>query len=206
MRWAALVLAVGGSACASQPTTVENRTFFQTDEQLTHGSVEMPYPPLDLPAKPGAPGSAYKGVSILGGSVRFSRPVSWEIRRGSSEKGRRFIEYVSPHEYVFAVYERDDDKGSSWQDVLHQYEADATKVKVEWVGKAVPIAGYDTQGREYVVRRKVKGQRAPYENTSREFIFRGEHGFASVELVHQGQSDAAIEGELLRTVETLSVL
>jgi hypothetical protein len=185
---------------------VENRTFFQTDEQLTHGSVEMPYPPLDLPAQTGAPGSGYMGVSILGGSVRFSRPVSWQIRRGSSAQGRRFIEYISPHEYVFAVYERDDAKGSAWSDVLHQYEADATKANVEWVGKAVPIAGYDTQGREYILRRKVKGQRAPYVNTSREFLFRGEHGFASVELVHQGQSDAAIEGEILRTVATLSVL
>jgi len=204
---AALVLAIGIgigiSGCASRPVQ-ENHTFFQADELLARAIVETPYPALDLPAQAGAP--AYKGVAVLGGSVRFSRPTSWQIRRTGSAAHRRFIEYVSPHEYVFAVYERDDDAGTSWSDALKLYETDTKRPDVEFLGKAIPIAGYDTQGREYVLRRKVRGQRAPYTNTSREFIFRGKHAFASVELVHQGQSDASIEGELLRTVETLSVL
>jgi hypothetical protein len=200
----ALVVLLGTGACAARRTE-ENHTFFQTDE--TGGGAtpfEVAVPALDLPAQPG--GTIYVGVAVLGSSVRFSRPSNWRVRRASTAPGHRFIEYVSPHEYLFAVYERSDSTTcSSWSDVLPQYEDDAKK-HVEWEGKAIPIAGYDTQGREYVLRRKVRGQRAPYVNTSREFIFQGRHSYALVEFVHQGQSDASLEAELLKTVRSLSVL
>ncbi len=200
---ATLVAASGAFGCAAAPP-IENHTFFQSDEPVVGQSVlETPYAGLDQPAPPG--GVAYVGVSVLGGAVRFSRPASWHVRRGSSIAGRRFVEYVSPHEYLFAVYERPDSSGDSWTDVVRQYEAETPK-HVEWLGKAIPFAGFDTQGREYVLRRKVRGQRAPYENTSREFLFRGRHLFATVALVHQGLSDAAVEPEVLRTLQTLSVL
>jgi hypothetical protein len=200
----AFVLLAGTSACAKK-TTVENHVFFQTDAISPNKPFEVAFPPLDLAEQPGR--SAYVGVAVLGGSVRFSRPISWRIRRARNTLGFRFVEYSSPHEYLFALYERTDSTGSctSWSDVLPQYEDDAKKV-VDWWGKAIPIAGYDTQGREYVLRRKVSGQRAPYINTSREFIFHGAHSWVLVELVHQGRSPALVEKDVLRTIETLSVL
>jgi hypothetical protein len=196
----ALVL-LGALGCSQK--TIDNRVFFQPDEMTSHKPFEVAYPPLDLAAQPGR--TEYVGVSVLGSSVRLSRPIGWHIRRASNTPGFRFVEYVSPREYLFALYERFDSPGSAWSDVLPRYEDDAKKV-VDWEGKAIPTAGYDTQGREYVVRRKVKGQRAPYVNTSREFVFRGEHSFVLVEIEHQGRSDALVEGELLRTIQTLSVL
>jgi hypothetical protein len=201
---ASLLVLAGIGGCASAPP-VENHTFFQSDEPTTAGpnAFEVPFAALDLPAAAG--GSPYVGVTILGGAVRLSRPASWHVRRASSAPGRKFVEYVSPHEYLFAVYERPDSAGASWTDIEGAYEAETAK-HVEWLGKGIPIAGWDTQGREYVLRRKVKGQRAAYENTSREFLFRGRHSVATVALVHQGLSDAAIEPELLRTIQTLSVL
>jgi hypothetical protein len=197
--FAALVL--GGPACSHQRT--ETHVFFQNDEDFTHHPVEVPYPPLDRPAQAGV--EAYVGVTALG-IARFSRPVSWRIRRASLAVDHPFVEYVSNREYLFAIYRRSDDSGSSWSDAVSLYEDDAKKRNVEFLGKDVPTVGFDVQGREFVVRRTVKGQRVPYTNTSREFLFQGKHAFALVELVHQGLSDAAIEGELLRTFETFSVL
>ena len=199
----ALVITLGESACGV-PKGAETHTFFQNDEDLAVGRVELPFPPLDRPAE--ATRGAYIGVAVFGGAVRFSRPATWRIRRASTVKEHRYVEYVSPNEYLFAIYARSDDPGTSWTQVLLQYEGDAKTRAVEFVGKDIPTAGYDTQGREYVLKRKIKGQRAPYENTSREFIFRGKHAFALVELVHQGQSDASIEAEVLRVVESFSVL
>lgn len=200
----ALVLLACTSGCAKK-TAVENHVFFQPDALVPNKPFEVAFPPLDLPAQGGR--SAYVGVAVLGGSVRFSRPIAWRIRRASNTMGFRFVEYSSPREYLFAVYERSDSTGwcSSWSDVLPQYEEDAKKL-VDWEGKAIPIAGFDVQGREYVLRRKVKGQRAPYINTSREFIFHGAHSYVLVELVHEGRSPALVEEDVLRTIETLSVL
>jgi hypothetical protein len=204
-RWGSLLtllIVAGGSACAS-PTEGETHTFFQNDEDLSIGRIEVPFPPLNRPAQAGAP--AYVGVTALE-VVRFSRPETWHVRRASTLKDHRYVEYASPNEYLFAIYERPDSAGASWSDVLIQYEADAKTHGVEFVGRDIPTAGEDTQGREYVLKRKIKGQREPWESTSREFVFRGKHYFALVELVHQGQSDASIEREVLRAIQTLSVL
>jgi hypothetical protein len=197
-------LLAGATTACTNRKTIENHVFFQTDETASNKPFEVPYPPLDVAAESGG-GLAYIGVAVLGGTVRFSRPVSWRIRRASNAKDHRFIEYASPHEYLFSLYERSDSASSDWSDVLPLYEEDAKK-RVDWEGKAIPIAGYDTQGREYVLRRKVRGQRAPYINTSREFIFQGRHSFALVELVHQGRSDALVEADVMRSIQTLSVL
>jgi hypothetical protein len=198
-----LLASAGTSACKKAPST-ETHTFFQNEEDLVRNPVEIRYPPLDLAAAGDA--GAYIGVTTLGGGLRFSRPANWQVRRGSSAAEHRYVEYVSPNEYLFAIYQRSDSTCSSWGDVIALYEADAKKRGVEFQAKEIPTTGDDTQGREYIVRRKVKGQKAPYTNTSREFIFRGKHSYALVELVHQGESDAAVEGEVLRAIQTLRVL
>jgi hypothetical protein len=199
-----VLLNVSAAACASGKST-ETHTFFQNEEDLVKNPVEFPFPELDQPAANGL--GRYLGVTVLGGALHFSRPANWQIRRGSTAPEHRYVEYVSPSEFIFGVYQRSDSTSwcTSWSDVLSQYEADAKKRGVEFEGKAIPTVGDGTQGREYILRRKVKGQRAPYENTSREFIFQGKHSWALVEVVHQGHSNALIEGEVLRALERLSV-
>ena len=195
--------------CASGPpkSALENRTFYAYDDAPTSSGrnpFESPFPALDAKAKTGT--GAYVGVSILGGTVRLSRPTGWKIRRASLAEGRRYVEYVSPEEYLFAVYERDDRPGDAWSDVLGRYEEDAKAKGAELLGSRIPVATWNTQGREYVVKRTVRGQRAPYSNLSREFLLRGENRVDLVEIVHQGETPASITPELLRVMETLEVL
>jgi hypothetical protein len=208
-RLVPLVLASAVAGCASGPPPIalENRTFYQYDDQPTgsgRNAFERPYPPLDQKAAGASP--EYVGVAVLGGSVRISRPANWRIRRASLTAERRYIEYVSPNEYLFAIYERTDSPVDTWIDVLGRYEEDAQAKGVELLGKRVPLATWHTQGREYVVRRSVKGQRAPYANVSREVLLRSDHRVDLVEIVHQGESIGPVGGELLRVMETLEVL
>jgi hypothetical protein len=204
------MLLLGASAgCASGPPPValENRTFYQYDDQPSSSgksAFERPYPPLDRKAQDGAP--EYIGVTVLGGSVRLSRPANWRIRRASLTPERRYIEYVSPNEYLFAIYERNDSPADPWADILGRYEEDAKAKGAELLGARVPVATWNTQGRAYVVRRNVKGQRATYSNVSREVLLRSGHRIELVEVVHQGESVAPIGGELLRVMEMLEVL
>ena len=144
----------------------------------------------------------YVGVSILGGTVHFSRPKDWIIRRASLTPQKRFIEYISPRQFLFSVYERLDFPGDSWDTVLGRYEEDAKSKGAEVVTGRVPVASLTAQGREYVVKRSVKASKAPYVNFSRELVMRGEHQFDLVEIVHQGESVTPVVGELLRVVDT----
>jgi hypothetical protein len=202
-----LLSLLAGCAAGPPPVALENRTFYQYDDQpgsSGRNTFERPYPPLNLKAQTPAP--EYVGVSVLGGTVRLSRPANWRIRRASLTAERRYIEYVSPSEYLFAIYERTDAPADLWFDVLRRYEEDAKAKGVELLGTRVPVATWNTQGREYVVRRTVKGQRAPYANVSREILLRSDHRIELVEIVQQGESIAPVGGELLRVMETLEVL
>ncbi|MDF2698432.1 MAG: hypothetical protein K0S65_6816 [Labilithrix sp.] len=153
---------------------------------------------------PGLP--EYIGVSVLGGSVHLSRPANWKIRRISTTPERRFIEYVSPNQYLFAIYERVDSPQDPWGGVLERYETDTKASGAELVGGRVPIATWNTQGREFVVRRSVKGQKGPYTNMSREVLVRSDHRIDLVSIVHQGETLVGVGQELLRVMETLEVL
>jgi len=209
-----LMAAIAGLAVASSgacgggppPAAFENKTFYPYDDLIATGgnASERPYPPLDQKARPGLP--EYVGVSILGGTVHLSRPVNWKIRRLSTTPERRFIEYVSPSEYIFAIYERLDSAIDPWRDVLQRYEEDAKASGAELLGPRIPVATWNAQGREYVVRRKIKGQKAPYTNVSREVLLRSEHRIDLVEIVHQGETLAGVSDELLRIMETLELL
>jgi hypothetical protein len=183
----------------------ENRTFYQSDDMPTAGGsiFERPYPPLDQKVQGTLP--EYTGVTVLGGTVRLSRPVNWKIRRASLVAGKRFIEYVSPNEYLFAIYERTDSPGDCWGDALTRYEEDVKAKGGEIVASKIPVATYSAQGREYIVKRTVKGQRAPYSNLSSEIILQGKHTVDLVEIVHQGESIGPIGGELLHVMETMDL-
>jgi hypothetical protein len=180
--------------------------FFQSEEQPANAGLalfEQAYPPLDY-APPG--GQKYKGVFVLGGTARFSRPAEWKIRRASLAPDRRYIEYLSPKGYLFAIYERLDDSGSPWREVQARYEEDVKAKGGEVTGGAVPTASQSTQGRKYVIRRTVKGQRAPYVNWSDEVLLRGKSRLDLMEIVHEGESIRPIGEELLRVMDTMEVL
>ncbi|WP_394832166.1 hypothetical protein LVJ94_37185 [Pendulispora rubella] len=197
-----LLAAVPFTGCAGGPpaSAYDNHTFYQYDD-LPGGqknTFETAYPALDYRDANGE----YVGVAILGGTVRFSRPRNWIIRRASLTPQKRFIEYVSPNQYVFAVYERLDPAGDSWGDVLARYEEDAKTSGAEVVAGRVPVASLTAQGREYVVKRNVKASKAPYTNYSREILMRGGNRYSLVEIVHQGESVNPVVRELLRVVDT----
>ena len=202
----AAVIAVAGFSLAGckgkANTAADNRTFYQNDDQVAKGpGAERPYPPLDRKGP-----DEYVGVAVLDGSVRLSRPAGWTIRRVSTAADHRFIEYASPHEFLFAIYERKDDAGDDWSEILGRYEEDAKASGAELVGGRVPVATRNTQGREYVIKRTVKGQKAPYTNLSHEVVLRGDKHVDLVEIVHQGETLEPVTTELLRVMETLEVL
>lgn len=203
---ASMVFVLTGCGGGPPPQALENRTFYQYDDLVATGSgaAERPYPPLDQKARPGLP--EYMGVSVLQGTVHVSRPVNWKIRRISSTPERRFIEYVSPNEYLFAIYERTESSLDPWRAILERYEEDAKASGAELLGGRVPVATWNAQGREYVVRRTVKGQKGPYSNLSREVLLRSGHRIDLVAIVHQGETPAGVSDELLRVMETLELL
>jgi hypothetical protein len=209
LPFALLVGAVvsGCGPAAPPPIALENRVFYPGEDQAAassaSGAIERPYPPLDRNAEGDLP--AYIGVSILGGTVHLSRPANWKIRRASLVPEKRYVEYVSPNEYLFAIYERVDSPVDRWSDVLGRYQKDVKAKGAEIVGERIPVATWNAQGREFIVRRTVKGQRAPYSHLSSEVLLRGEHRIELVQIVHQGESIAPVGGELLRVMETLEL-
>jgi len=194
-------LSLAGCGGGPQAGAFQNHTFYQYDDVPGTGPnpFETAYPALDYTDGK----TQYIGVSILSDTVHFSRPRDWIIRRASLTTNKRFVEYVSPRQFVFAVYERaSDQEGDNWDTVLGRYEEDIKTAGAEVVAGRVPVASLTAQGREYVVKRNVKASKAPYTNFSRELVMRGEHRFALVEIVHQGETVAPIVGELLRVVDT----
>lgn len=201
-----LALAMG---CSSAPEQIafENRVFYQYDDYgagRDARAFEVHYPPLDLAEK--APLPEYLGRSILGGTVRISRPKNWIIRAATNKPEHRFIEYVSPNEYIFAVYERVDSPEDTWRDIMNRYEEDAKANGAEILGGRIPIATWNAQGRLYTVKRRVKAAKQPYVNFSREFLARSDHRIILVQIVHQGETPAPVSDEMLRVVQTLEVL
>jgi hypothetical protein len=192
-------------ACSSglPPEATQNQVFY--DYRLSSveesGPLETPYPPLDLAKQGGAP--AGKGVVVLGGIVALSRPVDWVVRSGSRRPGARYVQYVSPSQYVFSLYERSDPPEATWREVFERYEAELLEAKARVVSRAVPTATFNAQGREYVVRRTVPTPGVPFVNLSREILVRTDRRVVLVQIVHQGDTVQAISGDLRRALETL---
>ncbi len=182
----------------------DNKTFYENGDLATTGktSVEQPYPSLDRDAGHGRP--SYMGVAIFGGAMRFARPKNWHIRRAGGSVGDRYVEYLSPNAYVCAIYERSESP-DSWIELQKRYEEDAKAVGAELDGAPIPVATWNAQGREYVVRRKVKGQKAGYLNFVHEVLLRGPHHVNLLEIAHDGESLGEVRGELLHVMETLQI-
>jgi hypothetical protein len=210
MRYVALwmALAVGSLACGSSPPSeaTQNPVFYEyrLGGRGLAGRLEWPYSPLDQAKTPSLP--EFKGVAVLGRKVRLSRPAGWVIRSGSAQPGRRYIEYVSPKQYIFSLYERSDPPGATWPSVLQRYEAELRRSRARVIARSIPMATFNAQGRQYVVERTVAAPGAPFVNLSREFLVRNRRRVVLVQVVHQGATVQAISDELGRALGTLSVL
>lgn len=200
-----LVLMPLGCRGAPEPIAFENRVFYHYDDPNAAelSLFEQRYPPLDLGER--APNPEYWGVTVLTGAVHISRPKNWILRTASLKPEERFVEYVSPNEYLFSIYERVDSPEDVWRDILKRYEDDAKKDGAEILGGRVPLATWNAQGRAYLVRRRIKAAKAPFMTTAHEFLARSDHRVVLVQVVHQTQSIAPLSDELLRVVQTLHV-
>lgn len=202
-----MLAALGVASCGGGVSSVaeRNKTFYAYDTASSDliDLFEQPYPPLDLRGEP--PALPYRGVSVLNGHVHVSRPTEWILRKASNEPGQRYVQYVSPKEYVFAVYEWPDHPDAPWREVIARYEDNAKASHAELLEQRVPMATWNTQARAYVVRRRVPGAKASYVNTSVELLARSDKRIVLVQIVHQGDTVAELTGELLRVVDTLAL-
>ena len=201
-------LATPFAGCASSPVDLafENRVFYQHDTLpgADMSLFEARYPPLDARVSPALP--EYLGYSVLGGTMRISRPRDWAIRTASNQAEQRYVQYVSPKQYLVSVYELVDAPTDLWRDVVARYEEAATKSGAELAGARVPIAAGNAQGRAFDVKRRVVAAKEPFLSRSREYLLRSEHRIVLVQIVHQSETLEEIGLELRRFVETIEVL
>jgi hypothetical protein len=206
-RLVALVLgALTLAGCGAGPDQVAftNRVFYHYDDPFADiAPFEQRYPPLDLTEQ--TPNPEYLGVTVIGGSIHLSRPKNWIIRTASNKPEERYIEYVSPNEYIFSIYERVDSPEDVWREVMSRYEQAVGAEGGELLGARVPVSTWNAQGRAYVVRRQVKAAKSPYINVSREFLARSDHRVVLVQIVHQTSTLKPVSDELLRVVATMEI-
>jgi hypothetical protein len=184
----------------------KNKTFYAYDTASKDlvDLFEQAYPPLDLKAEK-AESVEYRGVSVLAGHIHVSRPTEWVLRKASNEPGRRFVQYVSPKEYVFAVYEWPDHPDAPWREVVNRYEDAAKASHAEFVEQRIPMATWNAQARAYVVKRRVVSAKAPWENESLELLARNDNRIILVQIVHQTDGMPDLTGELRRVIDTLTL-
>ncbi|MEO8184162.1 MAG: hypothetical protein ABI895_35530 [Deltaproteobacteria bacterium] len=197
------LLALSLTACGGAHRAAKNRTFYDWSLGEGSGAFERQYSRLDWPLH--SADSAFLGVSVLDDAVRFSRPRNWRIRAASRRPLEPFIHYVSPNAYSFAIYQRRDPPGDGWQDILGRYEGDVAAVGAQVVGRRVPMATFWGQGRAYTIQRDVEAAKSPLQSHSREMILRSKQRIVLVQIVYQEQNLAAVDGELLRALETMEV-
>jgi hypothetical protein len=206
LAFVAGLFAGGAPACASRhASSPQDRVFYQSNDAVIGPAVqatEWAYPALDAPAN--GPVDAYDGVSLFEGGVHLSRPRAWVIRLAGGTPARRYVQYVSPHAFLFAVYELADSVGS-WANVLGEYEDEATKAGAEFLSKRVPMATANAQGLAYVVRRTVPGAKGPLVNYSHEYVVHGDHRIVLAQVVHHGEEIDGASAELRRVIETMEV-
>lgn len=201
------IVAINAVGCAHAPDPVafDNRVFYHYyDANADPSAFEKRYPPLDLEER--TPNPEYLGVEVLGSTIRLSRPRNWVMRTASNQPTERFIEYISPNQYVFAIYERVDSPLDLWRDVMGRYEGAAKESGAELLGARIPVATWNAQGRGYVVRRFIPGAKAPFRNMAREYILRSEHRVVLMQIVYPTETIQPVNDELMRAVQTLEVL
>jgi hypothetical protein len=200
-----LLTACGGGG-GIDSVAEKNKTFYAYDTASKDlvDLFEQAYPPLDLKAEK-ADAVEYRGVSVLAGHIHVSRPTEWVLRKASNEPGRRFVQYVSPKEYVFAVYEWPDHPDAPWREVINRYEDAAKASRAELIEERVPMATWNAQARAYVVKRRVLSAKAPWENESLELLARNDNRIILVQIVHQTDGMPDLSGELRRVIDTLTL-
>lgn len=194
------------TACASGPDPIafKNKTFYEygsgVEGQVSRDVFEKAYPPLDIADK------NYIGVQVLTGVVRFSRPNNWVIRHASVMPEQRYIEYVSPSQVMMTIYERVESPLELWRDLMARFEQELEKDGGKVIGKPVPFATFNAQGREYVIERGVAAPKMPFINRSREILLRSDHRIVLVQIVHQGSNPAHVSDELVPVLSSMQVL
>lgn len=199
-------LGLVGCRSAPEPVAFQNRTFYEYGQLSSSrlADFERHYPPLDLAQS--APRPNFLGVEVLGGTARFSRPDQWVIRDASNDPEQRFIEYVSPREVIFSIYERVESPTEPWQVLMERYEKQAADSGAKLLSKAFPLATWNAQARGYVVERGVPAPKQAFMSHCREYLVRSEHRVLLVQIVHQGDSVQPVEDEVLRAFTSLQVL
>jgi hypothetical protein len=202
------ILAAASAGCAGGPDPIafQNHTFYayMFNGNIDSSAFEKPWKPWDFPEQ--KPNPPYMGVAILDGKVHISRPTNWVIRDANNAAGSRYIEYVSPNSYVFAIYERPDLNDDLWRDIMNRYEKDTKDAGANFLGSRIPMATYNTQGREFIVQRGVAAAKSPFVATSREYLLRGDHRIVLVQVIHQGATLKPISDELYRVITSIEVL
>jgi hypothetical protein len=195
---------LAGCSAGPDPIAFQNRVFYHYDDPFADISAfEVRYPPLDLAEQ--TPNPEYLGFSLIGGSIHISRPKNWVMRSASNRAEERWVEYVSPNEYIFSIYERVDSPEDLWREVMSRYEEQVKADQAEFLGSRVPVSTWNAQGRAYVVRRQVKAAKSPFISISREFLARSPHRVVLVQIVHQTSTLKPVSDELLRVIATLEV-
>jgi hypothetical protein len=203
-----------GAACAlmlancggPHPTAFKNKVFYDYGAdgvQDLSALFETHYPPLDL--GPVQPNPEYRGVTILNGLVRFSRPINWRIRRASNDETQRFVEYVSPRQYMVSIYERTEPADAPWHEVMKSYEEQVKADGAQIIGKPYPGATWNSQARVYDVERSIKAPKRPLKTFSREYLARGKDRIVLIQVVHPEATLEPIGDELLRVMTHLQV-
>ena len=128
------------------------------------------------------------------------------IRSASNAAGRRYVQYLSPNEYVFSIYERQELPEALWGDVVARYEQDVVETGAKIEGAGVPMATWTGQGRAFVVHRKIAAAKGPYESVSREYLIRNEHQVVLVQIVRSSSGVESIAPELMRVLDTMELL
>lgn len=202
-----VVVALVTSACGGpHPSAFKNKVFYDYGADGVQDLsllFETHYPPLDLAST--EPNPEYRGVTILDGLVRFSRPVNWRIRRASNEETQRFIEYVSPQQYMVSIYERVEPANAPWHEVMKSYEDQVKEDGAKIIGKPYAGATWNAQARVYDVERSVKAPKRPMKTFSREYLARGEDRIVLIQVVHPESTLEPIGHELRRVMTHLQV-
>src|SRR5690606_14518396 len=185
------------------PVAFQNEVFYAYDQlsDTDMSRFEQRYPPLDLESK--APG--FIGVGVLSSDIRFSRPKNWQIRSASNRPQERFIEYMSPDQYMFAIYERLESPWDPWRVIMGHYEEDVSKKGGKLLAPPVAMSTYNAQGRAYDVERPVSAPKAPLVSKTREYLVRSDHRILLAQVVYQGKSLKSIDDQMMRVVQTLRV-